>query len=218
MVERSQPVPAVMGDGPTVLSYRRPADVADAYSDQEAAQDGLPPVVLRLPDLDEPAIAHETSDWVKEFEPIVSKVLMAAIAVLGLVLVILMWRGVGSNTAAASKHGNDASAMSKSGKDSDFRQQSTTPVGPFRLPMTEASSPANEGNHRPAAWPSGQNVSAEKPSYQPRNDRQGDVPPDMPRYAPATRLQTYKDLTSARQQPAMPAWGNASPINERLSA
>jgi len=190
-VDRSRPDPPDR-EGPNVLSYRRPDESPAEYSSNDFEQrEALPPVVLRFPDLDEPLPLAERRDWPATVEPIITKVLLGAIAVLGLVLAVLMWRGVGSSaekTSVKAAPARDSSArpFDKTGAGSASPVKSTTPVAPFRLPMVETPGQAPATNHAPVEWPSEQNISAEPPKPQTLNAVPADVPPDMPRYAPST--------------------------------
>jgi hypothetical protein len=164
---------------------------ADDVGHESSEHSALPPVVLRFPDLDEPEPSAEPRDWVATLEPLVTKVLLGGIAVLGLVLLVLMWRGVGSSTAKTSStttplHGVNARPFAKSTNDSSLPARSTTPVAPFRLPMVETAAEARPSTQPPVEWPTEDRVLPENPQQQTSNTSQRDVPPDMPRYAPST--------------------------------
>jgi hypothetical protein len=203
MVDRSGPA-APDHEGPNVLSYRRPDDAPAEYSSNDFDQrEALPPVVLRLPDLDEPLPSADRRDWVATLEPVITKILLGAIAVLGLVLLVLMWRGVGSSTVKASvkatpERDTSARPLDKKARDPAAAAKSTTPVAPFRLPMVETPAQTPPSNHAPVEWPSEQNAVPENPQQQTQNTLQADVPPDMPRYAPSTaRPEQGPDLGAA---------------------
>jgi len=130
--------------------------------------------------LDEPLPRSEARDWFTAYEPIVSKVLLSAIAVLGLLLLVLIWRGVGKNTVRSTHDAPQRTTAAVPLRDSTFGTRersipSQTPVAPFRVPMAESPQRGSTTHEMAPSF---------KPEVAEQVPANRDIPPDMPRYAP----------------------------------